>query len=380
MAGIYVHIPLCKSKCIYCGFYSKPLSLFNAGKLADAIVCEAVERSCSTKIETVYFGGGTPSVLNISELQKIVDALHHNFNISPDAEFTVEVNPDDITPSYARALKELGVNRISMGVQSFEDEHLKWMRRRHSALDVVNAFGILREAGFSNISLDLIFGFKGLSTSQLESNLEKLIALNPEHISTYQLSIDPGSILEKLSPKGENFLLGDADCGAQYALIQNRLQAAGYEQYEVSNFAREGKVSCHNSNYWRRIPYIGLGPGAHSFAGTHREWNNDDISGYLAYYSGNKDVAISGCEDLSAQDIFTESVMLGLRRCDGVSEALLSRLAAEAGVNCNHLQNAVEEQIALGNIVRSKTDSGEFFIRIPPEKMFVSDSIILNLL
>lgn len=417
MAGIYVHIPLCKSKCIYCGFYSRPLSLLKqpggetvASALVGALVREIDARKnflrkyssgdygelpevagedFSEIINTIYFGGGTPSVLSISDLQRLVSALHSSFNISRDAEFTIEVNPDDVTFSYASALKEMGVNRISMGVQSFVDEHLKWMRRRHTAARAVEAFKILREAGFENISLDLIFGFKGLTNEQLELNLQKLTALSPEHISTYQLSIDPGTILEKLTEKGENFLLGDADCAAQYALIQKGLREYGYVQYEVSNFARGGMVSLHNSNYWKRVPYIGLGPGAHSFAGTHREWNNENIEEYIRYYSGgegiaasgnNEVIAVSGSEELSAREVYTETVMLGLRRCEGVNAALLQKCAESAGIDLAQLENSIAEQITLGNLVRYNDERGESFIKIPAEKLFISDSIILKLL
>lgn len=397
MAGIYVHIPFCKSKCIYCGFYSKPLSLLQptGGESIESAFVKSVIKEIGLRkdffnrfaaeedskiVNTIYFGGGTPSTLSISQLQRIKKSLYNKFDIAPKEEFTIEVNPDDVTPTYAMGLKTLGVNRISMGVQSFVDEHLKWMCRRHNAERAVAAFSTLRDAGFSNISLDLIFGFKGLTTKLLERNLEQLIALRPEHISTYQLSIDNGTVLEKLKQKGNNFLLGDSVCALQYALIQRRLTEAGYIQYEVSNFALKGYNSKHNSNYWNRTPYVGFGPGAHSFAGAHREWNIADVNKYIAHFWSKENVAVSESEELSEEDVFTEYIMLGLRRCDGVSVERLKCLALKAGRDLKEVESAIAEQIALGNLVPWNAPSGENRLKIPPEKLFVSDSIIRDVL
>ncbi len=392
MAGIYIHIPFCKSKCIYCGFYSKPLSLFSSPdstsplvKLTDAIKNEIEQRkdffkgndSCGKDqiINTLYFGGGTPSLLSINELRTIQESLYKNFHISPDAEFTIEVNPDDITPLYAKGLREIGVNRISMGVQSFTDEHLKWMRRRHSASQSVDAFNILREAGFLNISIDLIFGFSSLSMELLDRNLEELKNLRPEHVSTYQLSVDAGSVLEKLSQSDKTFLLADEDCAAQYTLIQRQLEEFGYHQYEVSNFARDGFFSRHNSAYWDRTPYLGLGPGAHSFSGTYREWNDEDIEKYCAL--GKSDNSLTR-EVLTPKDIFTETLMLGLRLCSGVSVAKLHCCAGDAEIDWKIFEHSMLKQIKAGNIV--KYGNEDIHIKIPQNKLFVSDSIILSLL
>ncbi|MBR4804899.1 MAG: radical SAM family heme chaperone HemW, partial [Bacteroidales bacterium] len=242
MAGIYLHIPFCNSKCIYCGFYSV-VSREIREKFVPALRREiSLRRNFfdtlpreQRSIKTLYIGGGTPSVLPDSTLAEIVTLLKENFSFPDSFEFTVEVNPDDITKEYAGALKNLGINRVSMGVQSFEDSHLRWMARRHNAKQAEEAFAILRDAGFENISADLIFGFPLLSMAQWESNLKKLISLSPEHISAYQLSIDENTALERLASRGDFIPSDEAACSLQYAMLQSILMEAGYEQYEISN-------------------------------------------------------------------------------------------------------------------------------------------------
>ena len=290
MAGIYLHIPFCNSKCIYCGFYSVVSKDFR-NKFIPALKREILGRRnffsslypSDRLVKTLYIGGGTPSVLDISILKEAISLLRDEFSFpaaafqtdNPDEfEFTVEVNPDDITPDYAHSLRQLGVNRVSMGVQSFQDTHLKWMCRRHTSLQAVEAFNTLRCAGFRNISLDLIFGFPLMTEIEWADNLDKVVSLGPEHISAYQLGIDPGTPLERLAEKGRFSLPGDETCEKMYKTLQSRLAEAGYFQYEVSNFCLKAPSSDnqehfkdyrsrHNSSYWKRIPYLGLGPGAH---------------------------------------------------------------------------------------------------------------------
>ena len=377
MAGIYLHIPFCNSKCIYCGFYS----VVNR-EIREKFV-PALRREISLRrnffdtlpreqrsIKTLYIGGGTPSVLPASTLAEIVTLLKENFSFPDSFEFTVEVNPDDITKEYAGALKNLGINRVSMGVQSFEDSHLSWMARRHNAKQAEEAFAILRDAGFENISADLIFGFPLLSMAQWESNLKKLISLSPEHISAYQLSIDENTALERLASRGDFIPSDEAACSLQYAMLQSILMEAGYEQYEISNFAKRGFYSRHNSGYWERIPYLGLGPGAHSFIGNKREWNFNSVEDYC-----REDLyEIRQGESLTERDIYNETLMLGLRKSEGVAIAKLLKSCKSAPLFFEESQDVFKRYLSTGILIK---EDGK--IKIPPGKFFVSDGIIRDL-
>lgn len=305
---IYVHIPFCKSFCTYCDFYSEICS----GKVQKLFVeelCSEIERrrpqiEDTLALNTLYIGGGTPSVLEPELLRRIVDTLGYG----PYKEFTVEVNPDDITPSYAAFLKELGVTRVSMGVQSFNDDILRWMNRRHDAARAREAFACLRTAGFDNISIDLIFGISQLSPEIWEDTLQQALELAPEHISAYQLTIEEGSLLAQMLADGRYSEATEEQCAAQYDFLCRMMKEARYHHYEISNFAIPGREAVHNSAYWRRVPYVGLGPGAHSLIGTDlRCWNSQQVTGWT-----------SECEHLTPEQIRQERLMLGLRTDEGV--------------------------------------------------------------
>lgn len=379
MAGIYIHIPFCGQFCTYCNFYSVKGGAYRE-KFIQALQKEIHLKKNNTEgVSTVYFGGGTPSVLSLSVLYEILDSVKKAFGTggSSPAEITVEVNPDDITPEYAKGLKTAGFNRVSMGVQSFIDEHLVWMNRRHRADDAVKAYCLLREAGFENISLDLIFGYTLLSDRQWEYNLNRIITLSPEHVSAYQMSVEPGSRLSALLRRGEYTLPDDAACAAWYQQLQRMLTGAGYEQYEVSSFARAGFRSRHNSSYWNKSPYLGFGPSAHSFDGKSRYWNTDSIKRYCDYYLAcdtpfsveDLPAYAGGFEILSGTDIFHESLMLGLRTAEGVDLSTLDTKLLVA------VMPRIKRQIRLGNLIL-KDDR---YIAIPAGKLFVSDSIIREL-
>lgn len=315
---IYLHVPICKSFCVYCDFYSE-IACSNAKALeayTEKVVEEIRERSeqilSTQKVNTLYIGGGTPSVMPLPFFESVLKALP----LKDFSEFTVEVNPDDIVHrgrEFTDALKKMGVSRISMGVQSLSDDILRWMRRRHDAATALQAFKILRDSGFDNISLDLIFGVDGLSDKILTDTLGQFLRLHPEHISAYQLSIEEGSALDKMVLRGQYTPLPDEQCAHQYELICGSLRSAGYRHYEISNWALPGKEAVHNSAYWDREPYVGLGPGAHSFLikpdGTQeRSWNSEG----LADWHSEKEV-------LSAKEIREESIMLGLRKQEGIT-------------------------------------------------------------
>lgn len=351
MAGLYVHFPFCAAKCIYCDFYSRVRRDWDT--YIEALLREISERRDELKgipPTTLYFGGGTPSLLPSAALAQVADAIR----TAPTGhlkEFTVEVNPDDVTADKAAALRAAGATRISMGVQSFDDGHLRWMRRRHTAADAAAAFARLRNAGFDNLSLDLIFGFTGLTDEAWLRNIERALALQPEHISCYQMTgryADPD----------------EERCLRQYLLLQERLEAADIRQYEISNYARPGFESRHNNGYWAREPYLGFGPGAHSFNGDRRRsWNTPDIDAYIASRPG-------GCEHLSDREVLEEKLMLNLRTVRGLDLATLS--PAERG----SLQKKALEELSRAGKLEITGD----VIRIPKRELFVSDDIICRLI
>ena len=538
---IYIHFPFCKSFCTYCDFYSVrgkdriaqyTQSLLREISLRKAFLCQC------TSPATLYIGGGTPSLWPVEQLGEAVAAISAALREGAAdygrscgalrrgrdtlalaggtaggggrgglcgapgggggavpgtwdgrgdagifAEFTVEVNPDDVTEAYARALRRLGVNRVSMGVQSFSDRSLRWMARRHSPEGAVEAFRVLRSAGFDNISLDLIFGYDpvawGSGSSSDEElmqlwsdDLDAVLRLRPEHISAYQMGIEEGSVLGEMAAAGRYREPSDELCAAQYALLQQRLAAAGYEQYEVSNFSLPGRRALHNSGYWDRSPYIGLGPGAHSFDGDRRRWwNAPDLDRYIAAFGGGsasgslsasggvsasgdaiasdvtpaftpafgesplasgsgpasgavpitgdfptpgyRDCAVSSVvseETLTEEDVLTETVMLGLRTVDGLPLDVLvamSRPSSSAVPDCHpesaqpssstvpdcrsgageHLCHSLLSKLPrpLRTSIGRLLATGSLILRngrlsIPPSRLFISDSIIRELL
>lgn len=282
-------------------------------------------------------------------------------------EFTVEVNPEDIVEKgreYVRGLLALGVNRVSMGIQSFDDGILRWMNRRHSAAGAVEAFRILRRCGVRNISVDLIFGLSQLADDVWKDTIERALELAPEHISAYQLSIEEGSALAKLVADGRYVEASDEQCRHQYDVLCQTLRQAGYHHYEISNFARTGFEAVHNSAYWSRVPYIGLGPGAHSLTGDIRSWNSQDLphrspDGSPATYSRTS-------ETLSPENIRVERIMLSLRTDKGLEAAELYSLADRTVINSLLSEGALEKQ------------GGS--IRIPESRLFTSDEIIRELI
>ena len=328
-------------------------------------------------VNTLYIGGGTPSVLPLDVLRRIVDALLSSRSLrrgentvgaqSPFEEFTVEVNPEDIVEKggeYVRGLLETGVDRVSMGIQSFDDGILRWMNRRHSAAGAVEAFRILRRCGVRNISVDLIFGLSQLADDVWEDTIERALELAPEHISAYQLSIEEGSALAKLVADGRYVEASDEQCRHQYDVLCQTLRQAGYHHYEISNFARPGFEAVHNSAYWSRVPYIGLGPGAHSLTGDIRSWNSQELphrstDGSPATYSRTS-------ETLSPENIRVERIMLSLRTDKGLEAAELYSLADRAVINSLLSEGALEKQ------------GGS--IRIPESRLFTSDEIIRELI
>ena len=435
---IYVHIPFCRSFCTYCGFYSEAAPKCRRSEdilnhenrfeeYVSALEAEIRTRQndirrvfASSGVNTLYIGGGTPSVLPLPMFGRLIDALKAIGHPCGFDEFTVEVNPEDIVekgPDYVKGLVALGVNRVSMGVQSFDDGILKWMNRRHTADQAVEAYRILEEAGVDNISIDLIFGLSHMNDELWRKTLSKALSISgsgrpPKHISAYQLSVEEDSMLEKLIAKGKWSEASDEVCERQYAILCETLAAAGYNHYEISNFARPGFEAIHNSAYWKHRPYVGLGPGAHSYlvyqdafgirdspvcsdgplptmsgpspypgvgkcqlrtsgsaasAGSIRQWNEADLKGYVNA-AGNADFsAVQGREELDQEQLVLERVMLGLRTAAGVPEPYLRSTCDELLID-ESLENANLIRLADGNI------------RIPENRFFISDNIISTII
>ena len=374
MAGLYIHIPFCASRCIYCGFYSTT-RLDLRQQYVDALIRELVEVGKSKmlkddSISTVYLGGGTPSQLTIPQLHQLFDAIYIYNKVESDAEVTIEMNPDDVSVPYADTLRQLGINRVSMGAQTFDDERLRWLNRRHTVAQVGQAVTILRAAGIRNISIDLMYGFPDETIDDFVRDIDEAIKLDVEHISAYCLMIEEGT--ELYCRYGDKRVREYDDSKEEterkmYELLIDKLTAAGYEHYEISNFARPSFRSRHNSSYWTGVPYIGLGAAAHSFDGHLRSWNVSDIQQYIA--AVNRDERLNEEEELSATDFYNERVMLGLRTCEGVD---LSALSDDERNYCIQ-----EAQPFLSDDILLLTDNRLVLTR---KGLFVSDYVMSSLM
>lgn len=324
MAGLYVHIPFCQSKCIYCDFYSMPHRLHQASDYVDALLIEAEARREEVKgepITTVYVGGGTPSLLSEMLMEKLVTGLGRIFDMSRVEEFTIEVNPDDVHVDYIRFLRSIGVNRVSMGVQSFRDEDLRLINRRHHAAQAISAVEAISAAGIENVSIDLIYGIPGQSQEDWKKNVEKAISLKVKHISAYSLMYEHGTRLTAMRDKGLVEEVAEESVAAMYDILVKALHHAGYQHYEISNFCLPGYHSRHNSSYWNLTPYLGLGVAAHSYDGAVRRYNPSHLQDYLQAMKLHQPFAKA--EQCTEPERYDEYVMLRLRTASGLGiEAL----------------------------------------------------------
>lgn len=330
MAGVYVHIPFCRRACHYCDFHFTT-NLSNTSKLVNAIVREIELRKDylgNEKVETVYFGGGTPSLLPTPDIEKIYNELSNTFSVNDSIEFTLEANPEDLTPEKLRELKSVGVNRLSLGTQSFIDSELRWMNRMHSACQAKTSIQTAQNLGFDNISIDLIFGLPDQSKSDWELNLKAAIELNVQHISSYSLTIEEKTVLHNRIKKGEQKPPSELAGAEFFKMNMEALPSAGFEHYEISNYSKEGFISQHNSSYWKGIPYIGLGPSAHSFNSKEREWNIRSNGGYIRKIE--KAEPFSETETLSISDRINDHILTGLRTKWGVQKETLDKIDSSA--------------------------------------------------
>lgn len=368
MPGLYVHIPFCKSRCIYCGFYSTTAS--SAARRYVDDLCREIELRKGYLGEpptTIYIGGGTPSQLPAGLLGRLFGGI----DTSKAEEVTVECNPDDVTPGLAEALASMPVNRVSMGAQTFDDGRLRFIRRRHDAAEVAAAVACLRKAGISNISIDLMYGFPGETIEQWQADIEKALELCPEHISAYCLSYEEGTPLYSMLKNGTVSETDEETCRAMYYELADRMAAAGYEHYEISNFARPGFRSKHNSSYWSEVPYMGIGAAAHSYDGASRQWNVADINRYMLAIERGE--VPTERELLDERERYNDRVMLSLRTSEGID---IGKLRHDFGEHYAELcLKAAGRYIADGLLERAGDR-----LRVARRGLFVSDMIMSDLM
>lgn len=411
MAGIYIHIPFCASRCSYCAFYSTTRSDLRP-RYVDAVCRELAARKSELPsgevIETVYFGGGTPSQLTIGELQKILQQIGESYpsvsesspftsdscllaneqgslttqnhssgsregSFQPPQELTLECNPDDVTPTWCDALVQTGINRVSLGAQSFSDSRLKIIGRRHSRQQIDDAVACLRNAGVKNISIDLMFGFPEETMAEWEYDLRQAIALDVEHISAYSLTYEEGTPLSVLRAKKRIAEIDESLSVAMYDRLIDRLTDADYEHYEVSNFARKGFRSRHNSSYWHGIPYIGVGAAAHSYNRTTRRWNISDANRYAESVMEGRFDDIFDYEIIDETTAYNDIITTALRTSDGIDlQELENRLGRKF---CQYLSANARKAIEAGTLIFEKGH-----LSLTRKGLFVSDTVMTDLI
>lgn len=365
MSGIYVHIPFCHSKCFYCDFFSTAAKS-DLDAYIDAVAREYNRRKEEidpTRPSTIYIGGGTPSILSPQQIGRLFDILPTD----SASEITIEVNPEDVTDEFAAFLSSSPVNRVSMGVQSLDDAVLRAIGRRHSAADSLRAVERLRNAGITNLSLDLIYGLPGQTCENWIDTLDRILALHPEHLSAYSLMLEPGTRLSAMVRSGKYEETPQEVSERMYAELCRKTTETGMNHYEISNFALEGYHSRHNSAYWDMTPYLGLGPGAHSFDGTCRRSNPTRIKEYIC-----AEGFVAETETLTNDQMIDEYLMVRLRTSSGLSlDEFCRRFVAEA---TKSLMNRAASEISSGRLIHSDNT-----LRIPENHWLVSDSILINL-
>ena len=344
MAGIYIHIPFCKQRCTYCDFHFSTSYETYRDKIIDTLCKELVLRKNELNgevINSVYFGGGTPSLLKSDELDLITASLRSNYAIGNSVEITLEANPDDMTLSNLEIWRNKGINRLSVGIQSFRDEDLKWMNRTHTAEHAENCVKDARQFGFNAISVDLIYGLPSLDLAEWRVQIEKAISLNIQHISAYCLTVEQKTQLHTMVERGEVTPGNEVHQSEQFLHLLQVLKEKGFEQYEISNFCIPGFEAVHNSSYWKGEKYIGIGPSAHSFDGKKRRWNVSNNTLYLKGFSEEKNWF--EIEKLTKKDCFNELIMTGLRTKYGVNLSRLQSNHELTSVFLQKIQNYCEE-------------------------------------
>ncbi len=373
MAGIYLHIPFCIQRCSYCNFFSV-VSINLVNEVINAIIKELSIRKDYLKnepVQTIYFGGGTPSLLTIQQIEKLLNTVYTNFPVEQNAEITFEANPDDLTKKYLFDLKKVGINRLSIGIQSFDDDKLKILNRRHNATQAHEAVREAQKAGFNNISIDLIYGLPFQSLDEWGADLDKAFSLSIQHLSAYGLTFEEKTLLSKqkekkiIEPADEELMI------EMYELLLEESSKKGFDAYEISNFSLPGFYSRHNSSYWNQTPYLGVGPSAHSYNGISRQWNVAAIQKYTEGILKNS--TFYEQEILSLEDRYNEYVLLGLRTKNGINiDALEQNFGTELKDFC--LENI---KTFIDNEKAYRCGS---FLRLNTKGKLISDTIIAQLM
>jgi oxygen-independent coproporphyrinogen-3 oxidase len=374
MAGLYIHIPFCRQACRYCDFYFT-VSLKYLDQYISSLIGELTSRkgtSAKEEISTVYFGGGTPSVLSAEQLLAIMQGIENSYNLKPGAEITLEANPDDLNEGYLKFLRKAGFNRLSIGVQSFQESQLEIMRRSHNAVQAVESLKMAGEAGFNNISIDLIYGLPGLSLQEWEENILKAMEQPVQHISAYHLIYEPGTVFYHWRRRGSLIELSEQASIDQYYLLRKVTAERGFEHYEISNFAREGFRSVHNSTYWKGLPYLGFGPSAHSYDGHSRRWNISSLKKYIERTERGEPYYET--EILTAKDKYHDYLITSLRTVEGVNIKYVRQTFGTA--MAEDLLQRAQSYIESNDLIVGK----EEILMMTPEGWLKSDLIIGDLM
>ena len=373
MAGIYIHIPFCKQRCTYCDFYTEVAPQFIPTYI-DSVIKELQLRKDylnNAPIETIYFGGGTPSILNYEQFKIIFDAIYKLFTVSDHPEITFEANPDDLTSDFLTSLQALPFNRLSLGIQSFDDGDLTRINRRHTSGQAINAVKDAQAAGFDNISIDLIYGLPFQTIASWELQLDTALNLNIQHLSAYGLTYEEGTVLWKQREKGEIETVDETVMNNMYELLLEKVKRKGFEAYEISNFALPGYRSRHNSSYWKQEPYLGVGPSAHSYDLMSRQWNISSIKEYIKGIDAT--FGYFEREILSLNDRYNDFVMVSLRTSDGLDvEVMKKEFGPELAEYC--LRN-----------IKTFIDSEQVYysegkLRLTPDGIQISNLILIQLM
>lgn len=373
MAGIYLHIPFCKRRCIYCDFYSTTQNEKKAAYI-NALCRELDQRKSyleGEKIETIYLGGGTPSQLEAKDFEQIFQALYRLYEISPEAEITIEANPDDLTDEYVGMLRTFPFNRLSMGIQTFQEDILRLLHRRHTAQQAVEAFNRCRKAGFTNISIDLMYGLPGETLQTWETDLRQAVSMKPEHISAYHLIYEEGTMLWKLR---EQHRVEEADEDLSVSLFTqliHKLKDNGYQHYEISNFCLPGMHSRHNSSYWTGKKYLGCGPSAHSYNGISRQWNVASLDRYIEQVNNGQ--TYFEVEDLDLYTRYNDFVITTIRTMWGMQ---LDALKEQFGEKLyNYCLRMAQPHLSQGTLELSNN-----VLKLTEKGVFISDGIMSDML
>jgi len=369
LAGIYLHIPFCRGKCAYCDFYSVATSKYQEDfvKALGKEIHIQKDYLQNEPIQTIYFGGGTPSLLKTDQLDYIISVIKKNFKLEENKEITLEANPDDLTHDYLKSIRQLGFNRLSIGIQSFNDQDLKRMKRKHTVNQAISSIRYAQDIGFNNISIDLIYGLPDLNLKDWGTNIDKAFDLNIQHISAYHLTIEPKTLFYKYYQNDKLNLPTEKESLDQFKMLIAKTKENGFLHYEISNFAQDGSISLHNTNYWMGVKYLGLGPSAHSYNLTSRQWNIQNLRGYLDGILKGK--IPNEQEILTEKEKFNEFLITSLRTMWGIST---ERLKKEFGKEYYDFFITKSKKYLSNNLMINIANN---FI-LTEKGMFISDSIM----